>query len=645
MKRYSTRFFLIPFFLLTMLFFFASVKLAAQTAINYGNCVQGSISAAAEIDIYVFTGSPSEKIRILASQYSSQTFFVLTVEIRKPNGSLLKRIQNSNVQFDTTLLDAGSYTIWISDDNGLEGSSYGIGLHRLISQMGTTLQYGENRQSGIGAAAELDSYLFIGHTGDKIRILASHYSSQTFFLLTVEIYKPDGSLFKRIQNSSVQFDTTLADIGTYTIWISDNNALEGSSYGLGLYRLVSQMGTTVQYGENKQSGIGGAAELESYLFTGGLDEKIRIISAQYSSQTFFTLTIEIYKPDGSLLKKIQSGNVQFDTTLLDAGTYTIWVMDNNGLEGSSYGLGLYRLIPPINPNFCFGENRQAGIGAAAELDSYVFNAVANDAIRLVASQYSSQTFFLLTIEIYKPDGTLLKKLQGTNISFDTSLFESGKYTIWVLDDNWLEGSNYGLAIYRFNSGPACNLPVDWLYFKSQSQGKDVQLTWATTSEQNSKEFIIERSADGGNFTAIGTVSAAGNSSQTNAYRFTDLNAMRLSSPKVHYRLKQIDLDGTFAYSSTISIGIKQVALDALIYAYPNPFTQTISLQLSEPALGAMDNLALYSSEGRLVYQRKLSANSGTTVLLSDLPQLSKGVYFLRVTVNGNATLLKLTQSQ
>lgn len=197
------------------------------------------------------------------------------------------------------------------------------------------------------------------------------------------------------------------------------------------------------------------------------------------------------------------------------------------------------------------------------------------------------------------------------------------------------GAHGGPQACTWNNSTQTNclpLPVVWLYFKGQPQGEDVQLTWATASGQNTKEFVVARSPDGRNFTAIGTVPAAGNSSQTSSYQYTDQKAMALNKHGVYYRLKQIDFDNKFEYSSVVNIKGKQEA-GALITAYPNPFTKSLTLQLSEPASGPADNVELYSSDGRLLYRHRLANNTGTTVLLNDLPTLSKGIYLLKAVVN------------
>jgi hypothetical protein len=102
-----------------------------------------------------------------------------------------------------------------------------------------------------------------------------------------------------------------------------------------------------------------------------------------------------------------------------------------------------------------------------------------------------------------------------------------------------------LSITIPSSGP---LPVTWLYFTGNKKNdKDALLKWATGSEINTKNFVLERSFNGNTFTATGMVNAAGNSSITTNYSFTDSNALKLPTNVLYYRLKQVDRDGRASY--------------------------------------------------------------------------------------------------
>jgi hypothetical protein len=88
-------------------------------------------------------------------------------------------------------------------------------------------------------------------------------------------------------------------------------------------------------------------------------------------------------------------------------------------------------------------------------------------------------------------------------------------------------------------------------------GNDVVNEVRTSQEQNSRDFILERSSDGLNFSQVGaTLPAAGNSSDTRSYSITDHN---VPAGTWYYRFKETDLDGKTTYTKTNHVTIKNLA--------------------------------------------------------------------------------------
>ncbi|MEL6944906.1 MAG: hypothetical protein AAFO82_19800, partial [Bacteroidota bacterium] len=94
---------------------------------------------------------------------------------------------------------------------------------------------------------------------------------------------------------------------------------------------------------------------------------------------------------------------------------------------------------------------------------------------------------------------------------------------------------------------SCVLPVELIDFKAIAErGTGVWLKWATASEINSDVFLIEKSQDGNIFKEIGKLKAAGNSFKKLDYSYLDENPFEGNN---YYRLKQVDLDGQYEYST------------------------------------------------------------------------------------------------
>ncbi|MEO9531659.1 MAG: T9SS type A sorting domain-containing protein [Crocinitomicaceae bacterium] len=128
------------------------------------------------------------------------------------------------------------------------------------------------------------------------------------------------------------------------------------------------------------------------------------------------------------------------------------------------------------------------------------------------------------------------------------------------------------------------LPVELTDFEGKALIQENNLTWKTKSESDSKHFVVERSFDGFNFESIGTVEAAGESSSTIHYSFSDYDCRHALT---YYRLKQVDLDGTYEKSTMISIA----RMEDDITIYPNPTTGEVTFTF----------LPDYSGEFTVVY--------------------------------------------
>ncbi len=201
--------------------------------------------------------------------------------------------------------------------------------------------------------------------------------------------------------------------------------------------------------------------------------------------------------------------------------------------------------------------------------------------------------------------------------------------------------------YQSFSNSGCPpLPLALLFFKGERIEDNTMLTWATATEQNSKEFIIERSYDGRTYSKIASIPAAGNSTLNTYYRYNDNEAASLEANILYYRLKQVDLDGKYEYSSVVTISNNQLRSVAIVKANPNPFKHSITLQIENlTAVSKSDKVELYSMEGKLLYQRSLANRGRGNVYLNDLPVLSPGAYLLKTMVNGKLVITKVIRQE
>lgn len=153
--------------------------------------------------------------------------------------------------------------------------------------------------------------------------------------------------------------------------------------------------------------------------------------------------------------------------------------------------------------------------------------------------------------------------------------------------------------------------------------EEVRLTWATTSEINNKGFEVEMSEDERTYEKVAFVDGKGNSSSTINYEFN------VRSPySAYYRLKQVDFDGNYKYSSVVFV--EGLAGKVVVYPNPNKGAFTISgIDTRHNPLSAY----LLNAQGVEVW-RGLQTEVRTTGLVA-------GVYFLHTTVAGKTSITKV----
>lgn len=95
------------------------------------------------------------------------------------------------------------------------------------------------------------------------------------------------------------------------------------------------------------------------------------------------------------------------------------------------------------------------------------------------------------------------------------------------------------------------LPVDLVYFSVEQKENSVHLNWETSSELNNDFFLVQRSQDAKDWKTLGLVNGHSTTLESQYYSFMD----ELPSGRVFYRLKQVDFNGQYEYSSIKELGI------------------------------------------------------------------------------------------
>lgn len=186
---------------------------------------------------------------------------------------------------------------------------------------------------------------------------------------------------------------------------------------------------------------------------------------------------------------------------------------------------------------------------------------------------------------------------------------------------------FGSQAENYNVNP---LPIELISFDVKPNGNKVDLTWVTASEINNDYFTIERTIDGLNYEALGTVQGNGNSNGIINYASEDNIPYDGIS---YYRIKQTDFDGKYTYSDLKMVNFGK-DVDLTFNIYPNPMDGgPFNLELTGNNTDVL--LVVHDMLGNEIYSKVIvpgETNDGDVLYSIDpSQQLKPGVYMVSIT--------------
>jgi hypothetical protein len=150
------------------------------------------------------------------------------------------------------------------------------------------------------------------------------------------------------------------------------------------------------------------------------------------------------------------------------------------------------------------------------------------------------------------------------------------------------------------------LPVKLVYFAAKRFGEnDVSLQWTSASEENFSYYLVEKSYDGVNFGEITEATAKGSSNGLTNYEYDDGRFDK----SCYYRLRIVDLDGKFAYSSVVFVQ-KESDYVWLVNTGSGDDLKIKALVKKNTAW----NIACYSMLGQEYFNVKISLYEGENII-------------------------------
>lgn len=183
------------------------------------------------------------------------------------------------------------------------------------------------------------------------------------------------------------------------------------------------------------------------------------------------------------------------------------------------------------------------------------------------------------------------------------------------------------------------LPIELSYFTATAAERVVDLAWKTASETDNAYFYLERSEDGVAFSVIERLEGAGNSPTPRYYQYADERVEK--GRMYYYRLRQVDFDGSYSYSSIVSVRLGSAVRLQDLRLSPNPLPAgLLTVRFAADYVGEA-RVQIVNNQGQLVYDRAAAVAKGANSFDLDLSTIPAGAYFLWLQdEQGSALLLR-----
>jgi Secretion system C-terminal sorting domain len=185
----------------------------------------------------------------------------------------------------------------------------------------------------------------------------------------------------------------------------------------------------------------------------------------------------------------------------------------------------------------------------------------------------------------------------------------------------------------------CNvpLPVKLISFTANYANQMALLQWNVENEINIKRYEIERSQNGADFVKIESVLVKTNAATVNNYAVIN-SLVNYKDLAVYYRLKIIEKDGTYTYSSILRLNVNESRVNIVVY--PNPTKADIAVSFtSKTSTDAL--IKIIDKLGKIVMNEKIQVVKGNnTVKLTAVNNLPSGSYLVQVQMRGSMEVAK-----
>ncbi|MCI4667139.1 MAG: hypothetical protein MRZ79_03190 [Bacteroidia bacterium] len=340
-------------------------------------------------------------------------------------------------------------------------------------------------------------------------------------------------------------------------------------------------------------------------------------------------TVYFYEASGNVICRIDNGphdfgctTVQIDRSTTSAGAAHVDFWNSAAGDGNDLVAKTLNITPTNN-------------NATASYDMTVYFTQAE------LDDWASATGQTIgDIIVVKTDGITISTVTpaggaSNNSSIDsvTTITQGTFGTNYTLTASFTDGfSGFGFGVPGI--APSVT-PVEFLGFEGEYVNEEVLLDWSTGSEKNNMGFSIERAIRGEEFEEIAFVDGIGNSSVIQKYQFVD-KKLPFGNTTYTYRLKQVDLDGSFEYSDQVEVFVPTASIGVSV-AYNSGLNESFLLFNQAPMKnGKIELFQLNGQRLATLFEEKLESVNYPLNRVS----LASGIYLIKVSFEDGETIVR-----
>lgn len=243
----------------------------------------------------------------------------------------------------------------------------------------------------------------------------------------------------------------------------------------------------------------------------------------------------------------------------------------------------------------------------------------------------------MTYDTYNQWGWTNQTMDGHLATFNVSSVGVSTLHLWMREDGvrvdrilLTKSSTYvpsGIGpVESTFCNPTSAFPIELGDWTARREDRQVRLAWTTLREVNNAYFLVEKSSDKQHWDELGTVTGAGNSEQPQSYQLMDERPFWGNN---YYRFRQVDFDGRFTYSPTLTVSV-EAELSRTMEVFPNPLHgKTVRVRFAHD--GRQSALIVRNMWGQEVMRQIIPEGPQEILERSlHLPELAAGIYLIEL---------------